>query len=123
MHLKRKTKKEIDEMDWNKQIEKLEDELKKLIEKENRLAERKKEVEEKRIRARGGMGILKAKEQKENEENKQLAEIVTEYLGPMDAKKIEDLKTVLDMYMSEFTEEKESEEESIEEKEQEGEDK
>ena len=88
MHLKRKTKKEIDEMDWNKQIEKLEDELKKLIEKENRLAE-----------------------------------IVTEYLGPMDAKKIEDLKTVLDMYMSEFTEEKESEEESIEEKEQEGEDK
>ena len=47
MHLKRKTKKEIDEMDWNKQIEKLEDELKKLIEKENRLAERKKEVEEK----------------------------------------------------------------------------
>ena len=31
-------------MDWNKQIEKLEDELKKLIEKENRLAERKKEV-------------------------------------------------------------------------------
>ena len=36
MHLKRKTKKEIDEMDWNKQIEKLEDELKKLIEKENR---------------------------------------------------------------------------------------
>ena len=77
MHLKRKTKKEIDEMDWNKQ----------------------------------------------NEENKQLAEIVTEYLGPMDAKKIEDLKTVLDMYMSEFTEEKESEEESIEEKEQEGEDK
>ena len=41
----------------------------------------------------------------------------------MDAKKIEDLKTVLDMYMSEFTEEKESEEESIEEKEQEGEDK
>ena len=90
-------------MDWNKQIEKLEDELKKLIEKENRLAERKKE--------------------KDNEENKQLAEIVTEYLGPMDAKKIEDLKTVLDMYMSEFTEEKESEEESIEEKEQEGEDK
>ena len=45
--MKRKTKKEIDEMDWNKQIEKLEDELKKLIEKENRLAERKKEVEEK----------------------------------------------------------------------------
>ena len=83
MHLKRKTKKEIDEMDWNKQIEKLEDELKKLIEKENRLAERKKEVEEK---------LRKAKEQKENEENKQLAEIVTEYLGPMDAKKIEDLK-------------------------------
>ena len=69
--------KEIDEMDWNKQIEKLEDELKKLIEKENRLAERKKEVEEK---------LRKAKEQKENEENKQLAEIVTEYLGPMDAK-------------------------------------
>ena len=68
-------------MDWNKQIEKLEDELKKLIEKENRLAERKKEVEEK---------LRKAKEQKENEENKQLAEIVTEYLGPMDAKKIED---------------------------------
>ena len=101
--MKRKTKKEIDEMDWNKQIEKLEDELKKLIEKENRLAERKKEVEEKL--------------------RKQLAEIVTEYLGPMDAKKIEDLKTVLDMYMSEFTEEKESEEESIEEKEQEGEDK
>ena len=112
--MKRKTKKEIDEKDWNKQIEKLEDELKKLIEKENRLAERKKEVEEK---------LRKAKEQKENEENKQLAEIVTEYIGPMDAKKIEDLKTVLDMYMSEFTEEKESEEESIEEKEQEGEDK
>ena len=63
------------------------------------------------------------KEIDEMEENKQLAEIVTEYLGPMDAKKIEDLKTVLDMYMSEFTEEKESEEESIEEKEQEGEDK
>ena len=101
MHLKRKTKKEIDEMDWNKQIEKLEDEFKKLIEEK----------------------LRKAKEQKENEENKQLAEIVTEYLGPMDAKKIEDLKTVLDMYMSEFTEEKESEEESIEEKEQEGEDK
>ena len=55
-------------------------------------------------------------ENKEKEEFRQLAEIVTEYLGPMDAKKIEDLKTVLDMYMSEFTEEKESEEESIEEK-------
>ena len=50
-------------MDWNKQIEKLEDELKKLIEKENRLAERKKEVEEK---------LRKAKEQKENEENNSL---------------------------------------------------
>mgnify|MGYP000084199661 FL=1 len=62
-------------------------------------------------------------ENKEKEAFRQLAEIVTEYLGPMDAKKIEDLKTVLDMYMSEFTEEKESEEESIEEKEQEGEDK
>ena len=35
--------------------------IKKLIEKENRLAERKKEVEEK---------LRKAKEQKENEENK-----------------------------------------------------
>ena len=66
---------------------------------------------------------IDALEKKNKEENKQLAEIVTEYLGPMDAKKIEDLKTVLDMYMSEFTEEKESEEESIEEKEQEGEDK
>ena len=65
-------------MDWNKQIEKLEDELQKLTEKENKISERKKEVEEK---------LRKAKEQKENEENKQLAEIVTEYLGPMDAKK------------------------------------
>ena len=53
-------------MDWNKQIEKLEDELKKLIEKENRLAERKKEVEEK---------LRKAKEQKENEEKKPANEI------------------------------------------------
>ena len=39
--------KEIDEMDWKKQIEKLEDELQKLTEKENRIAERKKEVGEK----------------------------------------------------------------------------
>ena len=75
-----KIKKEIDEMDWKKQIEKLEDELKKLIEKENRLAERKKEVGEK---------LRKVREQKENEENKQLADIVTEYLGPMDPKKID----------------------------------
>ena len=47
MHLKRKTKKEIDEMDWNKQIEKLEDELKKLIEKENgrRKTEKSKRTE------------------------------------------------------------------------------
>ena len=35
-------------MDWNKQIEKLEDELKKLIEKENRLAERRKTEKSKR---------------------------------------------------------------------------
>ena len=82
--------KEIDEMDWKKQIEKLEDELQKLTEKENRIAERKKEVGEK----------------KENEENKQLADIVTEYLGPMDPKKIEDLKVVLDMYMSDQEEER-----------------
>ena len=53
--------KEIDEMDWKKQIEKLEDELQKLTESENKIAERKKEVEEK---------LRKAKEQKENEENK-----------------------------------------------------
>ena len=79
-------------MDWKKQIEKLEDELQKLTEKENRIAERKKEVGEK---------LRKVREQKENEENKQLADIVTEYLGPMDPKKIEDLKVVLDMYMSE----------------------
>ena len=74
-----KIKKEIDEMDWKKQIEKLEDELQKLTEKENRIAERKKEVGEK---------LRKVREQKENEENKQLADIVTEYLGPMDPKKI-----------------------------------
>lgn len=111
--MKRKTKKEIDEMDWNKQIEKLEDELKKLIEKENRLAERKKEVEEK---------LRKAKEQKENEDNRQLADIVTEYLGPMDAKKIEDLRTVLDMYMSDLAEEKEGLDATIEKEEQESED-
>ena len=37
--------KEIDEMDWKKQIEKLEDELQKLTEKENRIAERKKRWE------------------------------------------------------------------------------
>ena len=43
---------------------------------------------------------------KENEENKQLADIVTEYLGPMDPKKIEDLKVVLDMYMSDQEEER-----------------
>ena len=47
MHLKRKTKKEIDEMDWNKQIEKLEDELKKLIEKKRgrRKTEKSKRTE------------------------------------------------------------------------------
>lgn len=32
----------MDEMDWNKQIEKLEDELQKLTEKENKISERKK---------------------------------------------------------------------------------
>ena len=81
-------------MDWKKQIEKLEDELQKLTEKENRIAERKKEVGEKLRKVR------------ENEENKQLADIVTEYLGPMDPKKIEDLKVVLDMYMSDQEEER-----------------
>ena len=70
----------MDEMDWNKQIEKLEEELQKLTEKENKISERKKEVEEK---------LRKAKEQKENEDNRQLADIVTEYLGPMYAKKID----------------------------------
>ena len=35
----------MDEMDWNKQIEKLEEELQKLTEKENTISERKKEVE------------------------------------------------------------------------------
>ena len=95
-----KIKKEIDEMDWKKQIEKLEDELQKLTEKENRNAERKKEVGEK---------LRKVREQKENEENKQLADIVTEYLGPMDPKKIEDLKVVLDMYMSDQEEERATE--------------
>ena len=72
--------KEIDEMDWKKQIEKLEDELQKLTEKENRIAERKKEVGEKLRKVR--------------------------YLGPMDPKKIEDLKVVLDMYMSDQEEER-----------------
>ena len=95
-----KIKKEIDEMDWKKQIEKLEDELQKLTEKENRIAERKKEVGEK---------LRKVREQKENEENKQLADIVTEYLGPMDPKKIEDLKVVLDMYRSDQDEERATE--------------
>ena len=100
MTLRMKIKKEIDEMDWKKQIEKLEDELQKLTEKENRIAERKKEVGEK---------LRKVREQKENEENKQLADIVTEYLGPMDPKKIEDLKVVLDMYMSDQDEERATE--------------
>ena len=90
----------MDEMDWNKQIEKLEEELQKLTEKENKISERKKEVEEK---------LRKAKEQKENEDNRQLADIVTEYLGPMDPKKIEDLKVVLDMYMSDQDEERATE--------------
>ena len=58
-----KIKKEIDEMDWKKQIEKLEDELQKLTEKENRIAERKKEVGEK---------LRKVREQKENEERKDI---------------------------------------------------
>ena len=97
----------MDEMDWNKQIEKLEDELQKLTEKENKISERKKEVEEK---------LRKAKEQKEN------ADIVTEYLGPMDAKKIEDLRTVLDMYMSDLAEEKEDLDATIGKEEQESED-
>ena len=97
----------MDEMDWNKQIEKLEDELQKLTEKENKISERKKEVEEK---------LRKAKEQKENED------IVTEYLGPMDAKKIEDLRTVLDMYMSDLAEEKEDLDATIGKEEQESED-
>ena len=100
-------------MDWNKQIEKLEDELQKLTEKENKISERKKEVEEK---------LRKAKEQKENEDNRQLADIVTEYLGPMDAKKIEDLRTVLDMYMSALAEEKEDLDATIGKEEQESED-
>ena len=87
--------KEIDEMDWKKQIEKLEDELQKLTERE-------KEVEEK---------LRKAKEQKENEENKMLAEIVTGRLGEMDAKKMDDLKVILDMYMSDQDEERATEKE------------
>ena len=103
----------MDEMDWNKQIEKLEDELQKLTEKENKISERKKEVEEK---------LRKAKEQKENEDNRQLADIVTEYLGPMDAKKIEDLRTVLEMYMSDLAEEKEDLDATIGKEEQESED-
>ena len=103
----------MDEMDWNKQIEKLEDELQKLTEKENKISERKKEVEEK---------LRKAKEQKENEDNRQLADIVTEYLGPMDAKKIEDLRTVLDMSMSDLAEEKEDLDATIGKEEQESED-
>ena len=94
--------KEIDEMDWKKQIEKLEDELQKLTERENKIAERKKEVEEK---------LRKAKEQKENEENKMLAEIVTWRLGEMDAKKMDDLKVILDMYMSDQDEERATEKE------------
>lgn len=94
--------KEIDEMDWKKQTEKLEDELQKLTERENKIAERKKEVEEK---------LRKAKEQKENEENKMLAEIVTGRLGEMDAKKMDDLKVILDMYMSDQDEERATEKE------------
>ena len=56
-----------------------------------------------------GEKLRKVREQKENEENKQLADIVTEYLGPMDPKKIEDLKVVLDMYMSDQDEERATE--------------
>ena len=81
----------MDEMDWNKQIEKLEDELQKLTEKENKISERKKEVEEK---------LRKAKEQKENEDNRQLA----------------------DMYMSDLAEEKEDLDATIGKEEQESED-
>ena len=62
----------------------------------------KKEVEEK---------LRKAKEQKENEENKMLAEIVTGRLGEMDAKKMDDLKVILDMYMSDQDEERATEKE------------
>ena len=90
-------------MDWIKQIEKLEEELQKLTERENRIAERKKELEEK---------LKNVKEQKANEENKMLAEIVTERLGKMNSKKIDDLKKILDMYVSELSDEKESPEES-----------
>ena len=55
--------------------------------------------------------LRKAKEQKENEENKMLAEIVTGRLGEMDAKKMDDLKVILDMYMSDQDEERATEKE------------
>ena len=100
-------------MDWNKQIEKLEDELQKLTEKENKISESKKEVEEKQ---------RNAKEQKEIEDNRQLADFVIKNLCPLDVKIIEDLRTVLDMYMSELAEENEDLDATIGKEEQESED-
>ena len=47
-----------------------------------------------------------------------LAEIVTGRLGEMDAKKMDDLKVILDMYMSDLSEGKQYSEETIDKKEE-----
>lgn len=83
-------------MDWNKQIIKLEDDIYKLQVREKKIIEKRKELEEK---------LKEAKSQKANEDNKLLAEIVRDRLGNMDQKKIDDLKTILDMYAADFSDE------------------
>lgn len=97
----------MDKMDWNKQIIKLEDDIYKLQVREKKIIEKRKELEEK---------LKEAKSQKANEDNKLLAEIVRDRLGNMDQKKIDDLKTILDMYAADFSDEQIFPEEKEEDK-------
>ena len=97
----------MDKMDWNKQIIKLEDDIYKLQVREKKIIEKRKELEEK---------LKEAKLQKANEDNKLLAEIVRDRLGNMDQKKIDDLKTIRDMYAADFSDEQIFPEEKVEDK-------
>lgn len=83
-------------MDWQEQINKLEEKLYKVREKKKKILEDEKELLEK---------LKNARQKKEEDDNRKLMAMVEEQLGEMSELKLQALKSFLARHAGEFVEE------------------
>lgn len=83
-------------MDWKEQILKLEEKLFKIREKKKKILEEEKEILEK---------LKIARQKKEEEDNRNLADMVEEQIGEMSETKLQALKHLLARHAGEFVRE------------------